>query len=159
MHPYSAELRQTHQTGAGMTGNIEHSAGEGSSVAKSNGYREKRKAPRIYMDLPVEFRIMDAPHKFGALVDNGSEVGLRIHSVKTLAVGTRLVVAVMFPKEYQLSNFEALAEVVWKDLYWEEDWEGYQYGLRFLQIREEDLLKFRQLMLLLEEDREAPHSP
>ena len=112
----------------------------------TNGYKEKRKSPRLFLDLPIDYRVMGMPQSFGAVVYNGSEVGLRIHSVRNIPIGAKLVVAVLFPKEYQLANFEVLAEVVWKDLHWEEDWEGYQYGLRFVQIKEQDLLTLQQLL-------------
>ena len=98
------------------------------------------------MDWPLEYRIIDGPHAYGGLVVDGSEVGLRIHSIKNLPIGTRLRIAVMFPKGFQVTNFDVLAEIVWKDLYFEEDQNGYQYGLKFIRINEEDLQKLKQLL-------------
>jgi len=63
-----------------------------------------------------------------------------------MPVGTKLNIAVLFPKGFELTNFEVLAQVIWKDLHWEEDWEGYQYGLKFTQILEEDRRKLKQLL-------------
>jgi hypothetical protein len=45
-----------------------------------------------------------------------------------------------------MSNFEVVAEIIWKDLYLTEDWNGYQYGLKFILIREKYLRKLRQLL-------------
>jgi hypothetical protein len=45
-----------------------------------------------------------------------------------------------------LANFEVLAEVVWKEICWKEDWEGYQYGIKFIRIREEDHRKLTELL-------------
>ena len=98
------------------------------------------------MDLPLEYRIINAPFSHGGIVANGSEDGLLIYSVKDMPVGTKLDVGVMFPKEYELSNFEVIAEIIRKDLHWEEDWEGYEYGIKFLQIFEEDRHKLKQLL-------------
>jgi hypothetical protein len=112
----------------------------------SNGNKEKRKFPRYYMDFPLEYRVNDTPDAYGGLVVDGSEVGLRIHSVKDIPIGTRLNIAVIFPKGFQMTNFEVVAEIVWKDLYLREDWNGYQYGLKFIQIAEEDLQKLQQLL-------------
>jgi hypothetical protein len=112
----------------------------------SNGKKEKRKFPRYYMDLPLEYRVTDTSDAYGGLVVDGSEIGLRIHSVKDIPVGTRLNVAVIFPKGFQMTNFEVVAEIVWKDLYLRENWNGYQYGLKFIQIEEEDLQKLQQLL-------------
>ena len=99
------------------------------------------------MDWPLEYRMTDGPQAYGGLVMDGSEVGLRIHSIKNLPIGTRLKIAVIFPKGFQMTNFDVLAEIVWKDLYYEEEQSnGYQYGLKFLHINEEDLRKLKQLL-------------
>jgi c-di-GMP-binding flagellar brake protein YcgR len=111
-----------------------------------NDPRERRKHPRISLDLPVEYRVTSAPHGRGALVINASESGLLVHSIKEMPVGTKLNIAVMFPKEFQFANFEVFAEVVWKDIQWEENWEGYQLGLKFIHIPEEDYKKLKQLL-------------
>jgi hypothetical protein len=94
----------------------------------------------------LEYRATSAPNVRGALVINASETGLLVHSIKEMPVGTKLKIVVMFPEEFQLDNFEVLAEVVWKDIQWEEDWEGYQLGLKFIHLLEEDRLKLKQLL-------------
>ena len=108
--------------------------------------REKRKHPRVYMDLPLEYRVSGAPHAHGALVVNASESGLLVHSIKNIPTGTKLNIAVLFPKGFEVSNFEVLAEIVWKDLYWQENRERYQLGLKIIQILEEDYRKLKQLL-------------
>src|SRR4030042_1153819 len=110
------------------------------------GGREKKKSPRFYLELPIEYRVTNAPDAYGGVVVDGSEIGLRIQSVKNMPVGTRLNIAVIFPEEFQMTNFEVVAEIIWKDLYLKEDWNGYQYGLQFTLIREDDLRKLRQLL-------------
>ncbi len=114
---------------------------------RSNGNnKEKRRSPRYYMDFPLEYRVINAPDAYGGMVVDGSEIGLRIHSIKNLPIGTRLNIAVLFPAEFQMSNFEVVAEIIWKDLCMKEDWSGYQYGLKFVLIRDEDLRKLKQLL-------------
>lgn len=107
---------------------------------------DRRKSPRSLMDLPLEYRVISAPFPHGGIVANASEEGLLIYSVKDMPVGTKLDIVVLFPKEYELSNFEVIAEIIRKDLHWEEDWEGYEYGIKFLQIFEEDRYKLKQLL-------------
>lgn len=113
---------------------------------RSNPHKEKRKSPRFYMDFPLEYRVLNAPDAYGGIVVDGSEIGFRIHSIKNLLIGTRLNIAVIFPKEFQITNFEVVAEIIWKDLCIKEDWTGYQYGLKIVLIREEDLQKLKQLL-------------
>jgi hypothetical protein len=123
------------------------------------GNDERRKFPRSLMDLPLEYRVINAPFPHGGIVANGSEEGLLIYSVKDMPVGTKLDIVVMFPKEYELSNFEVIAEIIRKDLHWEEDWEGYEYGIEFLQIFEEDRHKLKQLLDGRFQFEEISHNP
>lgn len=98
------------------------------------------------MDFPLEYRVINTPNAYGGIVVDGSEIGLRIHSVKEMPVGTILNIAVLFSREFQMANLEVVAEIVWKDLCLKGDWEGYQYGLKFIQIKEEDLRMLKQLL-------------
>ncbi len=115
-------------------------------MEKSKSMKDRRKSQRMMLDLPLEYRVMDAPYAHGGLVVNASELGLLVQSVKNLPIGTKLNIAVLFPKGFELANFEVLAEILWKDLHWEEDWEGYQYGLRFLHILDNEYWKLKQLL-------------
>jgi len=108
--------------------------------------KDRRKSQRMILDLPLEYRVMDAPYTHGGLMVNASELGLLVQSVKNLSIGTKLNIAVLFPKGFELANFEVLAEILWKDIHWEEDWEGYQYGLKFLQILDNEYWKLKQLL-------------
>ena len=108
---------------------------------------EKRKRPRVLMDLPLEYQILDAPFAHGGVVANVSQAGLLILSIKSMPVGTKLNIAVLFPEEFQLSNFEVSAEIVWKEIHWKEDWEGYQYGLKFIRILNVDQCKLKNLLM------------
>jgi c-di-GMP-binding flagellar brake protein YcgR len=107
---------------------------------------ERRRYPRMSLDLPLEYRVMNALYAHGGLVVNASEVGLLINSIKNIPIGSKLNIAVIFPKGFELTNFEVLAEIIWKDLHWEEDWEGYRYGLKFIRILDEDRGKLKQLL-------------
>jgi hypothetical protein len=115
-------------------------------MERSDEAQERRKFPRLVMDLPLEYRVINAPYAHGGIVVNGSEEGFLIYSVKDMPIGTKLNIVVIFPKGYELTNFELLAEIVRKDLHWEEDWEGFEYGLKFVQIFEEDRQKLKQLL-------------
>ena len=115
-------------------------------MEKDSPHLERRGYPRMSLDLPLEYRVMNAPYAHGGLVVNASEVGLLINSIKNIPIGSKLNIAVLFPKGFELTNFEVLAEIIWKDLYWEEDWEGYRYGLKFIKILEDDRRKLTQIL-------------
>ncbi len=109
-------------------------------------YRERRRFPRSLLDLPLEYRVLNVPYAHGGLVVNASEVGLLIQSVKNIPVGERLKTVVLFPQGFELTSLEVITEVVWKDIYREEDWEGFHYGLNFVQMLEEERKKLKQLL-------------
>jgi c-di-GMP-binding flagellar brake protein YcgR len=115
-------------------------------MEKQNPHIERRRYPRVSLDLPLEYRVINVPYAHGGLVVNASEVGLLINSVKNIPIGSKLNIAVLFPKGFELADFEVLAEIIWKDLCWEEDWEGYRYGLKFIRILEEDRGKLKKIL-------------
>lgn len=108
--------------------------------------KEKRKHPRVSVNLPLEYRVSDAPKAQAGMVINASESGLLVHSMKDMPVGTKLNIAVLFPKGFELTNFEVLAEVVWKDVHWQENRPEYEFGLKFIHILEEDHEKLKRLL-------------
>jgi len=77
---------------------------------------EKRRYPRVFFDLPSEYREMDASRLRGGVVVNASEGGFLIESVRQIPVGTKLHISVLFPKGFQLADFKLTAEIVWKAL-------------------------------------------
>lgn len=112
----------------------------------SDSVREKRRHPRFHLNLPIEFRVMNAPHVRGAMIVNVSETGLLIQSPNGVPAGTRLNIAVLFSQGFELANFEVLAEVVWTKTYLHEGNQGYELGLRFIQMLEEDRQKLNHLL-------------
>ncbi len=111
------------------------------------GNREdRRKHPRVVLDLPLEYRVTNVPNTHGALVVNGSEMGLLMESVKKILIGTNLKIALLFPKEYELADFELSAQIVWEERHWKKNWGGYRYGLKFVSIKADDQWKLRELL-------------
>jgi len=108
--------------------------------------KERRRSPRMRIDLPVEYRLNDSSRPHGGIAVNASEVGLLIRSVRDIPVGTRLSVVILFPKGFELADFSFLAEIVWKNAYWMEEWQGYQYGIRITKILREDERKLKHLL-------------
>jgi c-di-GMP-binding flagellar brake protein YcgR len=120
------------------------------SMERLKDTTERRKYPRIVLDLPLEYRVVNIPNAHpnarGALVVNMSEMGLLIESGKDIPVGTKLIIIVLFLKGFELANFKVLADVAWKEIHWKEDWEGYRYGLKFISIGAHDYWKLIQLL-------------
>jgi hypothetical protein len=107
---------------------------------------ERRRFPRLLLDLPLEYRVVNAPYAHGGIVVNASEVGFLIQSINSIPIGTKLVADVLFARGFELSSFEVFGEIIWKDLHWEEDWEGFNYGLRIIYLLDEDRGKLKQIL-------------
>ncbi len=116
------------------------------SVENPSGFKERREYARSLVDLPVEYRIKDRPHVHGGLVVNASEGGLLIHSARDMPLGLKLRIVVLFLAGYELADLEVTGEIIWKDLHFYNKTEGYQYGLKIIQILEEDRGKLKQLL-------------
>ena len=108
--------------------------------------KDRRKHPRILIDLPLEYRDRDDSCLRGAMVVNASEGGFLIESPRDLPVGTELSITVLYQKECELDNFKVTAKIVRKGPHWKGDWKGYQYGLELTQILEEDRWKLSVLL-------------
>lgn len=115
-------------------------------MEKLKAPREKRKSERVFMYLPLEYRVTNAPYAHGGHVINSSEGGFLIYSNKDIPVGMTLRLELLFPKGFELNNFEAEAEIVWKEDHSEDNSEKYQYGMRFTQMSEDDQRKLKQLL-------------
>lgn len=113
---------------------------------KSPADKEKRRRPRALINLPADFRIIDELNVVPGLVSNVSERGLLIQTFPDMPIGTKITIKVLFSKDLEVANFKGMAEVVWKDSYFWDDWEGYQYGLKFIHMSNEDCLKLTRLI-------------
>ena len=109
-------------------------------------YREKRKHPRAVVSLPVSLRINENEGGYPGFTVDASKSGLQIQTLKEIPVRTGLKVEIYFPDELRLPKFSEKAEVVWRDVSHWEDWEGYQYGIEFIQISKENDQKLSKMI-------------
>ena len=100
----------------------------------------------MLLDLPLEYRVQDGPFPHGGLVVNASEVGLLIQSVRDIPVGQKLLTVILFPKGFELASLKMMGEVVWKDIHQEDDWQGFHYGLNFIDILDEDRNNLKRVL-------------
>ena len=114
--------------------------------------KERRRYLRFLIDFSLEYRDMDGSCLRGAIVVNASEGGCLIESPEDIPVGTELSVTVLYPKGFELANFKVTAKTVWREPYSKEDLKkdrsskGYQYGLEFIQVLDEDRWKLSFLL-------------
>jgi PilZ domain len=115
-------------------------------------FTDRRRYPRVHMDLPLEYRVEYDAQAHGAIVRDASEGGFLICSLEDIPIGAKLEMTVLFSAEYELVQFEVSGEIIWKNAdaekgNVEKGGDGYQYGLKFIQILEEDYWKLRALLI------------
>jgi len=108
---------------------------------------ERRKHPRTLVSLPLHIQVDENEAVYPGLTLDASESGLLIQTPKEMPVGIRIDIEVFFPRKFKLSNFKAEAEIIWMDMCNWDDWEGYQYGLKFIQISRMDYWKLTQILI------------
>ena len=112
---------------------------------------ERRKLPRCTIDLPLSFQMTEREDIYAGLIIDASEAGLQIHALKDMSIGLRLSIEVFFAAGFELSTLGGIAQVIWKDEYDYADdvgrkRTGYKYGLKFVEISEENCLRLRHLL-------------
>ena len=101
---------------------------------KLSDFKEKRRHPRVETNKSVAFRVDGKPGTSLAMVFNASQGGLLVRAFKDIPIGTRIMIEIVPPKGFELANGCVAAEIVWKDMCLWDDWEGYQYGIKFIRI-------------------------
>ncbi len=113
-------------------------------ISRLKHFENRRKYPRVLLDLPFEYRTEHSRRTRGGIVIDACEVGFLIHSTENMLVGTRLKIAVLYPEEYSLAVLKVFAKIVWRRFDKKE--ERYLYGLKFNGILAEDDYKLKGLL-------------
>lgn len=113
---------------------------EGNETKLRSGFVsfEKRKHPRIGLDLPIEYRRTDLLVKHGRAV-NASVGGLLLYLREQMEIGQHLEIKLVFPPGFKVNTIETMVQVVWLDIHLGEGWGDYRTGVKFVDITPEDL--------------------
>ena len=98
------------------------------------------------MSFPLNFQMNENEGAYPGMTIDASHSGLLIQTLKEMPIGIKLNIEVLLPKKLKLTKFRAETEVIWKDISYWEDWEGYLYGLKFTHISNEDYSKLYQIL-------------
>ena len=109
---------------------------------------EKRKYPRVSVELPLNYSRADGKKPLGGMVANASEGGLLVYLPERIELGALLKIEILYVRGLELDTIRAVARVVWCDLAARESWGEHRYGLQFQHIDQKD---FSHLTTLLKE--------
>lgn len=106
---------------------------------------EKRRHPRLNVDLPIEYSRRDLVIKHGRVI-NASEGGLLVYFPEYMEIGQSLRMNFFFPSSPGLNVIEMVTQLVWMDIHLGETWGDYRCGVRFIDIPPEDTTKLKKFL-------------
>jgi c-di-GMP-binding flagellar brake protein YcgR len=107
---------------------------------------ERRRQPRINVELPLGYSLVDKDESHGGIAADISEGGLLIYLPEAIPIGTSMRIEILFVRGFELSSIKAITKVVWSDLPPKATWGEYRYGLEFQSFQEGDFQKLKRLI-------------
>jgi hypothetical protein len=110
----------------------------------------------ILIGLPADFHRSDWPNAGAGLGLRASVIGFRLQPFKDMPLTKKISIKVSFPKGTEFESFRVETDIVWKDVYFWEGWEEYQYALKFVKLLTGYYLKFKTRLCQRFGAEEAP---
>ena len=107
---------------------------------------ERRKHPRFFVELPLDYSRKGNKGDFGGIIQNASEEGVLVYLPEKLDLGELLKIEIYFAKGLELNTIQGIAKVVWTDLAARESWREHRYGLQFQSIQKGTLQRLKGLL-------------
>ncbi len=111
---------------------------------------ESRKFPREHLQIPLIYSIKD-DHDYIGHTEEAIEGGILIYVKDDLDVGTNLDIEILPPEYCPLKSIKATTQIVWTQLRGAHDGDGYEYGLKFIGIDNNNISKLKKLLKHLDQ--------
>ena len=108
--------------------------------------QERRRQTRRLLDLPFDYQYEENPEIHGGIVVNGSQGGLMIHALEDMPVGIIMNITIFFAIEFELLHFAAVGKIIRKSRRNDKRQNGYEYGVKLIQINQVDYMIMRRLL-------------
>jgi hypothetical protein len=99
----------------------------------------------ILIGLPVDLNGGDEQNSISEMILHASEAGLSLRPFNTIHLSRRINFKASFPRGNEFETFRVETEIGWKDVYFWENWKGYQYALKFAESLDGHYLKLKRL--------------
>jgi c-di-GMP-binding flagellar brake protein YcgR len=110
---------------------------------------EKRKYPRVDIDLPVKYSSSNLIFKYGRVV-NASQGGLLVLLPEEMGIGQRLGLKIFLPSHSEFNTLETSVQVVWKDVHLRKDWTwDYRTGVKFVDVSPKHIHELKNFLFTI----------
>jgi len=109
------------------------------------GNLEKRRYPRLRIDLPIEYTRRDLVVRQDRAI-NASEGGLLAHFSEPMEVGQYLRIRLFFPACSVFHVIEMVTQIVWMDVDPRKDRGVYRTGVRYIDMSIDDLRNLKNFL-------------
>ena len=108
---------------------------------------ERRKYPRINVDLPINYNGGNQLFTKNGRVVNASEGGLLVHLQDEIVVGHRLALKLFLHSHSELNIISPSVQVVWTAIHMKKDftWD-FPTGVRIVDIPPNDMIKLKNFL-------------
>jgi hypothetical protein len=100
----------------------------------------------VLIGLPVDVDGGDKRSSGSELFIQARGAGLSLQTSNAMRLRRGITFKVSFPKGTDFESFRVEAEPIWRDVYFWEDWKGYQYALKFSDRLNGHYLKLKRLL-------------
>jgi len=107
---------------------------------------ERRKFPRINVDLPIEYYRIDSSIVHTGKALNISEGGLLIYFPEQMDIGQYMRLKLFLSIGSELNAIEVLAEVVWMDIHLDKGLGDHRCGVNFIDVSPEDMTTLKNFL-------------
>ena len=107
---------------------------------------EKRRNPRFYVELRMEYSRINDKENLNGTIANANEGGILVYLPERLAIGDLFKIKIFFSRNSELNAIQAIAKIVWADSTASRRAGEYRYGLQLQSFYKGDLQKFRGLL-------------
>ena len=112
---------------------------------------ESRKFPRENIEIPLLYSIRDDDEDYIHQMEDAIDGGILIYVKDYLDIGTNLHIEIFPPEYFGLKSIKAITQIVWTQLRGAKDGDEYEYGLKFIGIDGNNILRLKKLLKYLEQ--------
>ncbi len=112
---------------------------------------ESRKFPREHIEIPLLYSIREDDEDYTHQTEDIIDGGILIYVKDNLDIGTNLDIEI-FPPEYcGLKSIKAITQIVWTQLMEAKDGDEYEYGLKFIGMDGNNIMRLKKLLKYLDQ--------